>query len=125
MITIKYEIYHNDYNRQTNLTKTFPDLESFGDWLLDHATPYTDYKYLYVDYAAYYKQFKETGRLQSRNYEMNEDYWIYMVSNDDGIIYTNGKYTHGKNHASKTILSFLHNLEQKYLNPDIGMVFVD
>lgn len=123
MITIKYEIYHNDYNRQTNLTKTFSTLDDFGEWLIDHATPYVkeddvlrSKSYLTVDYTNYYKQFKEVGCLVSRNYGEDEDYWVYLVENDEGIIYSDGTYTHGKNHVSKAMLNFLRDLENQYIN---------
>ncbi len=124
MITIKYEIYYNDYNRRTNLTKTFQSLDDFGDWMLDHATPYADFKYLYVDYADDYKQCGKVGKLESRNYDSDEDYWVYLVTNDDGIIYSNGKYTNGKNHVSKAMLEFLRKLEDRYINGD-DYVFVE
>ena len=124
MITIKYEIYYNDYNRQTNLTKAFQSLDDFGDWMLDHATPYTDSKFLYVDYADDYKRYSKVGKLESRNYDSDEDYWVYLVANDDGIIYSNGKYTHGKNHVSKAMFEFLRKLEDRYINGD-DYVFVE
>ena len=131
MITIKYEIYHNDYNRQTNLMKTFQTLDDFGNWMIDHATPYIkgddiyhSHSYLHVDYTNFYKEFKEVGRLNSYNNEMDENYWVYLVANDEGIVYSDGTYTHGKNHASKTMLEFLHNLQERYINGE-DYVFVE
>lgn len=124
MITIKYDIYHNDYNWQTNLNKSFPTLDDFGDWMLDHATPYTDFKFLHVDCVDDYKRCGKVGKLESRNYDSDEDYWVYLVTNDDGIIYSNGKYTHGKNHVSKAMLEFLRKLEDRYINGD-DYVFVE
>lgn len=130
MIFIKYEMYQNDYIRWTNLTKSFDSLDDFGKWLMEYATPYRQGKerhlsdsYLHVWYENLYKMDKTIpSRLESRNYDENRDIWVYLVQNEDGIIYSGGKYTGGVDHVSKDMMLFLRNLQHKYEHPEYTFV---
>ena len=129
MYTVKYEIYRNENNRQTNLTKTFNSLDDLGKWLIDHATPYkpksdtTAWSYLFVWDDTLYKINKSLGDyLISRNHDEDSDIWVYLVTTEDGIVYSGGKYTNGIQHMSKAFMDFCKKLQHDYEHPTFNFI---
>lgn len=113
MISIKYEIYHNDYNRRYE-DKSFRDLREFKDWMfgLMHQ-PYVNEKGLpnmhFLDgvVKGRFSSMDSSSRISIRPEWGGDDYWIYCVSDNNKIVFTNGKYTNGQCYISEGFKAFL------------------
>lgn len=137
MVTIRYEIYKDENNWDKDLIKTFDTLEDFGKWLTDFATPYEDtdpHKHLalYVhdedwlqkecgDLKAY-MNYWPAYHLSAINYATDIYLWVDLVTNDIGVIYSGGKYTHWQKHISKEFAEFCRNLQYKYETSTVNFV---
>lgn len=112
MINVKYEIYWNDYNRRY-VDKSFQDLQAFKDWMFGLMNrPYVDsdgYKNMhFLDYALNsQRKIDSSSRIDIRPERGGAAYWIYCVSDNNKVVYSNGKYTNGQCYISEGFKDFL------------------
>lgn len=115
MIKIKGERYYNDYTR-SNIEKTFSTLEDVFDWGKEISCNFT------ARYGNYFPSIKrnengdiiDIGRISfddynSRGYQC----WIYEISNENGIIFSTGRTTSGKEFCAKKVEEWLKSCDQK------------
>lgn len=105
MIKIHYEVYKNDYDR-TNKTATFDNLKQLKDWLFGQMKrPYNE------DFAMYFpnpnRADAEPSTIEIQPVSKGEHIWIHLISNNDGIIFSDGLPTSGQKHWNEEIKTWL------------------
>lgn len=112
MVEVKYEIYWNDFSRRHE-SKSFPNMQAFKDWMFGLMNrPYVDsdgYKNMhFLDYAlSSQKQIDSSSRIDIRPERGGAAYWIYCVSDNNKVVFSNGKYTNGQCYISDGFKVFL------------------
>lgn len=124
MIKVKYERYWNDTIRK-NEEKTFPDLGALADWIFgqiqqDYADPHA------MSFPTPEK-FDGTGtdgpgRIQFRPAYGRELFWIHLIRNDDGIIFSDGTHTSGQKHWNAQVKEWLAACDRRRRNPEFDFV---
>lgn len=102
MIKIKYERYWNDFTRK-NEEKTFPDLDALADWIFSQMQQdYTKDFVMSFPTPEKVKQINENGpyRIEFKPTRSGESFWIYLIENANGIIFSDGRFTSGRKHWS-------------------------
>lgn len=119
MIRIRYEEYYNDY-RRTHHRKTFENLDEVADWIfMQMKTNYSDKQkgWLYMSFpilTASCITFKpEHGKAA---------YWIHEISDERGILLTDGIYTAGKKHISKEVVEWSEKCKKRQYDPQFIFV---
>lgn len=117
MISIKYEIYHNDYNRRYE-NKSFRDMGDFKDWMFGLMNrPYADEKMKnmwFLDGVVKGRFSLDTSsRIEVRPEWGGACYWIHCVSDNNKVVFSNGKYTNGQTYISEGFKAFLQECMDK------------
>ena len=117
MIKLKYEIYKNDYSFSYE-DKSFSSLSEFKDWMfgLMHR-PYVEdgrkNMYFLDGVLAERYQVSSGSRIEVRPEWGGAVYWIHCVSNNDNIVFSNGKFTNGQCYVSEGFKAFLKECQDK------------
>lgn len=125
MIRIKYERYWNDLRRENNLTKTFYGLKELEDWLFNNAQFSTIYKkidvYFPVTEPTSWKSNPEPSRIESTD---NDGWstWVHVIENDNGIIFSDGKYTAWQKHWNDEVKAWLKHCGERATKPRFNFV---
>lgn len=124
MISIKYEIYYNDYNRKYE-DKSFGSMAEFKDWLFGLMNrPYVDkdgYKNMY--FLDNNKEISSGSRIEVRPERGGASYWIHCVSDNNNIVFSNGKYTNGQCYISEGFKEFMKECQDKRDGKEQSFVF--
>lgn len=110
MIAIEYERYWNDYTRQKKLTKSFSSLSSLANWLFDMNT----------DPNGYGLYFGE-GLIESKD-EQGWTIWVRIIRNENGIIFSDGRYTMGQKHCNDTVKEWVSECMERKNHPVYNFV---
>lgn len=119
MLSIKYEEYHNDWNRQT-LSKTFDNLDQLSNWIFDQMqTEYSDKEYgkshMYFPTG---KNPNDPSRIEFHPTYSGAVYWIKFVSDSErGIIFSDGSFTGGKKHWTNDFKEWCLANHKRQYNP--------
>lgn len=128
MIKIKYEIYHNDYNRRFE-EKSFPHMSDFKNWMFESMNrPYVDsdgYKNMYfLDEAVRVNRNIRVGdEIRFKPDRYGAHYWVHFVSVNNNIVFSNGKYTNGQCYISEGFKAFMKECQDKRDGKTIDFTF--
>lgn len=98
MFTVKGEHYYNDFTRE-NFTRTFTTLDDIFKWLQTTSENFTN------KYGNYFPDLQgRVGRISCTD-ENRRGYqcWIYQIENENGIVFSTGRYTSGKEFCATKI----------------------
>lgn len=116
MYKIYGELYLNDYTRKQfdipcssldaifsyckKISRNFCD--KYGNWFKPKDMNYSE-------------QPLVIERIQVRTHEHPgyTDFWIYQIENENGIVFSNGKYTDGQKFCSKKVNDWLSECQEK------------
>ena len=117
MIRVKYERYWNDYIRKQE-EKCFASLTDLEDWMFNQIQQkYEEAMFFPTPAAA--KKIGSTGpwTIELRPRFGGEDIWIHQISNHEGIIFSDGKFTSGYKHWSKEVQEWLVHCDMRKKQP--------
>ena len=97
MYTVKYEEYVNDFTRRT-YSKQFGSLKSIEDWIFDQ---------MQQSYERMWFPTKEPYRIEFTPTYGGPNIWIYMITSERGIEFTEGRFTDGQKHWSNSVRDWL------------------
>lgn len=100
MITAKIVKYYNDYNQKA-FDKTFENLDELADWIFDQMQ--IDYtKKPGCDFLTFpTNRFGKWYEISVRPNYGGYVYWIHEIDSENGIIFSSGKYTAGKDFCAE------------------------
>lgn len=100
MIKVTYERYHNDYTRMENQEATFGTICELVDWVRRQANPRDGiYGFNYLKT----KDPEDIHRIEfSQRGEFYDTTWIHKIENENGIIFSDGRYTSRQVHCGST-----------------------
>lgn len=123
MITVYYEEYKNDYNRK-NETKNFFSLSGFEDWFFrlckgdykrDISIPDPD--------STWFKPTELPYRLEvNANRTDGCTYWVHMIRNSNGIIFSDGRHTNRQKHWNDDAKNMCRRMLERRNNPKFDFV---
>ena len=106
--TFKYEEYHNDYTRRMHEI-SFTTLDSATNWIFNQI----QHKWT----EGMYFPCREPSRIEFQPVFGGPSYWIYMITSDRGIEFSDGRFTSGQKHWSKDIQNWLSSCREKQKAP--------
>lgn len=116
MLTVKMEYNKRIPYNDEEFTKTFDSLDSFKDWIFSQYGVHT-HKNGDCVYESNFKLYDKYNIARGIWIQLIDDIkisiHIHMVSDERGILFTDGKYTYGKKHASKEMEEFFADCEEK------------
>lgn len=126
MIRIYYEEYYNDYHRNDH-EKSFYSIEELEEWIFGQMRQdYTDKKRWAMSFPTpkRVKSINESGpwSIEFKPGYESPTFWIHMIKNDQGIIFSDGNMTAKKKHWSKEIQDWLEHCENRRRNPQFNFV---
>ena len=110
MITIYAEEYHDD-NHNNIITKQFASLDVLFDYLKkisnNFQKGYTQYNYFPTRRGR--SGYDWCGRINIRNQfdSYYDSFWIFTISNENGILYSSGRTTDGQQFCAKKVEEWL------------------
>ena len=121
MIKIKYERYHNDYNRKIE-EKTFYDLKKVTDWLFDNVSGNYKDKMFFIDPDSRLPYFGGKLNLDSSCISTRYDVsgyetWVLLIEKDGAIIYSTGRFTNGISYWNEEVKQWLRDCRERQLHP--------
>lgn len=123
MIIVKYEEYVNDYNRR-HKTENFFSLGSFVDWVFntcrgkydeDISCPDPDTKIFSANEMPYSIDINNM-------WSEGKHYWIHQISNEVGIIFSDGTYTSRQKHWNDTTKQMCRDIIARKQKPVFNFV---
>lgn len=125
MIRVEYQKYWNDLRTQNGLVKTFYSLKDVENWLFDNASRSRGgYNNLFFPptVPTNWKANPEPSRIETHDAE-DWDIWIHRIDNENGIIFSDGKYTSGMKHWNEEVKEWLARCaERKADKPQFNFV---
>lgn len=121
MIRVKYERYHNDYNRKIE-ERTFHNLNQLADWLFSNVNGSYKDKMFFVDPDSTLpylggKLELDSSCISTRRDSTGYETWILLIVKDGAIIYSTGRFTNGISHWNEEIKQWLRNCRERQLHP--------
>lgn len=121
MLTVKMEYNKRVPYNDEEFTRTFDSLDSFKDWIFAQygVHEYSKHAERYKSDFTLGKYFDDPdyGSVGTIRVNLIDDIKIciaiHMVSDERGVLFTDGKYTYGKKHASKEMREFFADCEEK------------
>lgn len=121
MLTVKMEYNKRVPYNNEEFTKKFESLDSFKDWIFSQygAHEYNNRTKRYESDFTLGKYFDnpEYGSVGTIRVNLIDDIKssieIHMVSDERGVLFTDGKYTYWKKHASKEMREFFADCEER------------
>lgn len=109
MIRIYYEEYFGDDKREY-YEKEFKNLTELEDWIFGQMQRPYDKKN--NPYAMHFPK-AEPSRIEFTPIRRGPTYWIRMIENDFGTIFTDGKYTGEYTHWSDEVKEWLAHCDKR------------
>ena len=115
MIKVKYEVYWNDMNKK-HKEKSFYNLKEVENWIFGMMKrDYSD------DWAMHFPTQEKVNRLNEKGpWEIEfrperggASYWIHQMETNEGIIFTDGKYTARQRHWSQRVKEWIDHCEER------------
>lgn len=125
MIKIKYERYWNDFIRKSE-EKTFFGLEDLADWIFGQMQQdYTKDFVMSFPTPAKLKRIGEADgpyRIEFKPVRGGESIWIYLIQDTNGILFSDGRFTSGKKHWSRTVQEWCIACDKRQHAPTFNFV---
>lgn len=122
MFTIYGEKYYNDFTRQ-NVRMSFHSLNEIYDYMKSISYGFSD------KYGNYFPtrrgdDYNWCGRISCSDKEdkLYRNFWIYKIENENGILYSNGRYTDGEKFCAKIVEDWLMDCRNKMENKKFSFV---
>jgi hypothetical protein len=113
MITVKYEEYHND-NHFFHHKKDFTSLEYFETWMKNQ---------MYVSELDKWIRFSpDLGYMTMQPNGPGWSYDIHQIEDEDGIIFSDGRYTSGQKHVANCVKKWMSELKEKLKKPTYNFI---
>jgi hypothetical protein len=99
--------------------KTFSNLTGVEDWLFNTAMRSSrGYENLYFPKTepTSWKKIPEPSRIETRD-SNDWSIWIHRIDSDNGIIFSDGKYTCGIKHWNNEVKEWLKHCDERKANP--------
>lgn len=122
MIRVKYERYHNNYNRKIE-EKDFCNLDQLADWLFSNVSGnYKDKMFFINPDNNWFTHCDGKLRLDSSCISTSYDSsgyctWVHQIVKDGAIIYSTGKFTNGICYWNEEIKQWLRDCRERQLHP--------
>ena len=121
MLTVKMEYHKIVHYNDEEFTRTFDSLDSFKDWIFSqygvHEYNKRTERYESDFTLGRYFDNPDYGSVGTIRVNLIDDIKIcieiHMVSDERGVLFSDGKYTYGKKHASKEMREFFADCEEK------------
>lgn len=107
MYTLKYELYNCDYLRKHE-QKNFGSLSAMKSWIHENTIEDGYHKWL--------PRKDAIGAIEFGTKDRKFDMWIHEIDSDEGILFTDGKYTGQQKHMSDRIVEWVSGLRQRNYN---------
>lgn len=117
MFSVRYEKYLNDSNHES-CTKQFDSLNDIEDWMFSMMCR----NYKEDDSAMRFPQGSQPSRICLRPESGGANIWIHLIFSDDGIVFSDGQYTSGQKHASKSVQKWLSHCKERRDNSTFNFV---
>lgn len=116
MIKVKYEDYYND-NNVHNHAITFGSMNEFQDWMFNQMKV----EYEHTNFPI---KKRDDGYLQSIRItiDFGHNFYINLVEIDEGIVFSDGKYTSNQYHISKSMSEFNKDCVNRASKPKFNFV---
>lgn len=108
--------YHNDYTKRP-FTMRFNSLNDIFEYMKKISKNFS------AQYGNYFPTRRGTDydwccRISCNDTEdgVYDDFWICQIENENGILYSDGRYTHGERFCAKFVESWLADCELKRKN---------
>lgn len=121
MIRIYYEEYYNDYKKEY-YEKEFRNLTDLEDWIFWQMKRPYDHKDKTNRYAMFFPHLTEPSRIEFTPTWGGPSYWIDMIENDFGIMFSDGKYTNGYTHWNDEVKEWLAHCDKRRDTPEFKFV---
>ncbi len=128
MINIEYEIYINDYMKKYK-TARFDNLQELEDWIFNQMhRDYSDQKEgIWCMYFPTPERVKNTHSdgpcsIRFRPDQGGASIHIYLISNKDGIIFSDGRATAHQKHWTKEVQDWLVHCDERQYAPKFNFV---
>jgi hypothetical protein len=113
MITVKYEEYHND-NCLFHRKKDFTSLDDFETWIKDQ---------MRVDDLCEWIRFNpNVGYMEIQPDGPGWLYSIHQIEDEDGIIFSDGKYTARQKHVADCVRKWMEEFKKHIKSPKFNFV---
>lgn len=117
MFKIKYEEYHNDYDRK-NHEKKFLYLSDLEEWIFGQMQ--RDYT---KDRMVLYFPGKDIGgRVEFQPVCGGATFWIHLIEDNDGILFSDGTYTAGQKFTHGDIQEWFDHCRERQEHPKFRFV---
>lgn len=119
MLRVRYERYWNDYHRKDEV-KTFADLDELADWMFNQMQQdYTNQSAMSFPTPKEVASIGEAGpwTIEFRPVWGEEIIWVRLIESNDGIIFSDGRFTARQKHWSKAVQDWLIRCEQRRCQP--------
>lgn len=119
MLRVRYERYWNDYRRKDEV-KAFADLDELADWMFNQMQQdYMNQSAMSFPTSKKVASIGETGpwTIEFRPVWGEESIWIHQIESNDGIIFSDGRFTSRQKHWSKSVQDWLIRCEQRRRQP--------
>ena len=121
-----FEKYINDYNRKSE-TKTFASLTELENWIFGQMQQdYSRNRYaMWFPLPESVEKYKQDGpgRIEFRPCRGGEDIWIHQIEGNDGIIFSDGRFTSGQKYWTIDVQNWLVHCEQRRKNPKFNFAY--
>jgi hypothetical protein len=107
MYTVKYEEYTNDYMRK-NCSKNFSSLKAIEDWIFDS---------MQQSYNCMWFPKERPSRIEFTPLRYGPNVWVYLISSERGIEFTDGRFTNGQTHWSNEVRDWLKHCNERKTAP--------
>lgn len=113
MITIKYELYYNDYNF-SHRTEELKDLNSVKEWIYKKMRVKEYEKWIRLNYDPAYITIQPEGPGMNLH--------IHQIEDKDGILFSDGEYTNGLSHCADCIRKWIEELKKDIKSPKFNFI---
>lgn len=120
MLRVKYERYWNDFIRK-NEEMSFLSLEGLEEWLFGQMKQ----NYTKNQFVMSFPTPEKAARIgESGPWEIEfkpeyggESFWIHLIQSEQGIIFSDGRFTAGQKHWSAEVQNWLRHCEERRKAP--------
>ena len=120
------EKYTSDYNRKSE-TKTFTSLTELENWIFGQMQQnYSRNRYaMWFPLPESVKKYKRDGpgSIEFRPCCGGEDILIHQIESNDGIIFSDGRFTSGQKHWTIDVQNWLVHCEQRRKSPKFNFAY--
>lgn len=120
MLKVKYERYWNDFIRK-NEEMSFLSLEGLEEWIFGQMKQDYSKNQFAMSFPTPEKaeRIGESGpwEIEFKPESCGESFWIHLIQSEQGIIFSDGRFTAGQKHWSAEVQNWLRHCEERRKAP--------